>query len=167
MLFRSLGPLLLAIHVNHLARGDAALLARKKVSVVHCPRSHAYFGHAPIPFPALTKAGVNVCLGTDSLATVRKQPKHELELSLFHEMRAFAAVHPDVAPKTILEMVTCNAARALGLRGQVGELKRGAFADLIAVPSSGEPRGATAAVVRHSGRVAASMIAGRWAIAPV
>jgi len=40
---------LLAAHVNYLGPGDAAILGRKRVSVVHCPRSHAYFGHDPFP----------------------------------------------------------------------------------------------------------------------
>lgn len=162
----ALGPHLLAVHVNHLARGDAALLAKEKVSVVHCPRSHDYFKHQEFPFRALTKAGVNVCLGTDSLATVRDQPKRNLELNLFHEMRAFASAQPRVAPDTILQLVTLNAALALGLRGKVGALRHGAFADLIALPHSGKLPKAAEAVVQHTGPIAASMIAGRWAIAP-
>jgi cytosine/adenosine deaminase-related metal-dependent hydrolase len=161
-----LGPNLLAIHVNYLAPGDAALLARRGVNVVHCPRSHAYFGHAAFPFGPLARAGVNVCLGTDSLATVRKHPKHELELNLFLEMRAFAAAHPDLAPDTILRMVTLNAARALGRAGRLGVLRRGAWADAIAIPFGGAPRDSYDAAVHHDGTVCASLIAGRWAVAP-
>ena len=40
---------LMAVHVNYLAPGDDTLLAKRKVSVVHCPRSHAYFKHQPFP----------------------------------------------------------------------------------------------------------------------
>ena len=72
---QSLTSRLLAIHVNQLARGDAALLAKSGASVVHCPRSHDFFSHAPFPFKTLLRAGVNICLGTDSLATVRKETK--------------------------------------------------------------------------------------------
>src|SRR5262249_10631713 len=63
---------LLAIHVNYLGKRDAALLGQKRASVVHCPRSHAYFGHDPFPLRKLSRAGVNICLGTDSLASVRQ-----------------------------------------------------------------------------------------------
>jgi aminodeoxyfutalosine deaminase len=38
----ALSEQLLAVHVNYLAPGDALLLAKHKVHVVHCPRSHAY-----------------------------------------------------------------------------------------------------------------------------
>ena len=163
---QALGPHLLAIHVNHLARGDAAMLARKKVSVVHCPRSHDYFKHAAFPWRTLTRAGVNICLGTDSLATIRNHPRAQLELSMFHELRAFATAHPEVAPKEILRLATTNGAQALGLRGKVGELSRGAFADLIALPFAGKLQDLHAAVLHHSGNVTASMIGGAWAIAP-
>src|SRR5437899_1842745 len=56
---------LLAVHVNYLAPGDAALLARRGVSVAHCPRSHVFFQHHRFPREELAGVGVNICLGTD------------------------------------------------------------------------------------------------------
>lgn len=157
---------LLAIHVNYLGKGDAELLARRKVSVVHCPRSHDYFRHAPFPRPKLTKAGVNVCLGTDSLATVRKRRRQHVELSMFEEMRALADREPSVSPETIVRMATVNGAQALGLKGMIGELRARAFADLIAIPWA-DGGGAPWETVLHNARgLCASMIGGRWAVPP-
>jgi cytosine/adenosine deaminase-related metal-dependent hydrolase len=156
----------LAVHVNYLARGDAALLARRKTSVVHCPRSHVYFGHERFPFNTLTRTKVNVCLGSDSLATVYKKPRQTVELNMFDEMRAFAAANPRVSPKTILRMATVNGALALGMAGQAGEISEKALADLIAIPFNGRTKHAHEAVLAHKGAVAASMIDGEWAIAP-
>ena len=161
----ALGRHLLAVHVNYLAPGDTALLGRKRVSVVHCPRSHDYFRHQEFPFHALAKAGVNICLGTDSLATVRKHPRREVELNMFHEMRAFAAKYPDVSPKRIVRMATINGAIALGRSGKIGELKRNAFADLIAIPLQEKRADVYDAIVGHAGEIAAGMIGGEWAIA--
>ena len=161
-----LGPDLLAVHVNYLAPGDAELLARKRVSVVHCPRSHYYFRHQPFPRRALAKAGVNICLGTDSLATVRKHPRDQIELSMFDEIRSFATAHDGVRPSAILRMATMNGAQALGLSGEIGELRAGALADLIALPFSGKVQQAIPAVLAHHGPVAASLIGGRWALRP-
>lgn len=161
-----LGPHLLATHVNYLADGDAQLLGRKRVSVVHCPRSHDYFRHQPFPRRALAKAGVNICLGTDSLATVRKHPRANLELNMFHELRAFASCNSGVAAERIVGMATVNGAHALGLRGKVGELRKNAFADLIALPFAGRIRESYDAVLEHTGPVAASMIDGEWAMEP-
>jgi cytosine/adenosine deaminase-related metal-dependent hydrolase len=64
-------------------------------------------------------------------------------------------------------MATVNGARALGMVGLVGELSAKSFADLIALPFAGSPAEVYDAVLQHKGDVTASMIAGRWAIAPV
>jgi len=159
-----LGPNLLAIHVNYLANGDAALLGKRKVNVVHCPRSHAYFQHPPFPRRELAKAGVNLCLGTDSLATVCKTRRQTVELDMFEEMRALAAKEPDLSPRTILWMATANAATALGFGRLIGRLAAGSFADFIAIPFAGKPSESYNAVLHHRGPVAASVIGGQWAV---
>jgi len=161
-----LGPHLLAIHLNYLAPGDAALLARRGVHVVHCPRSHAYFRHEAFPHEELMRERVNLCLGTDSLATVLKRRKERVELNFFAEMQALAAEVPGLWPNTLLRMVTVNAATALGLQGRAGELGPGAWADLIASPFAGPARHVHEAVLHNPASVMASMIGGRWAIPP-
>jgi cytosine/adenosine deaminase-related metal-dependent hydrolase len=157
---------LLAAHVNYLGRGDITRLRRGNVSVVHCPRSHAYFGHEQFPLRRLTRAGVNVCLGTDSLASVLKTRRQPVQLSMFEEMRALAGGASSVRAQTILRMATVNGAQALGLKGRVGEISPGAFADLIAVPMSGNCDKVYDSLVQHTGKVTASLIDGRWAVAP-
>jgi aminodeoxyfutalosine deaminase len=157
---------LLAVHVNYLGDKDGAILGRKKVSVAHCPRSHAYFRHQKFPFATLAKANVNVCLGTDSLATVCKRPREAVELNMFEEMRAFSAEHRRVSARNILQMATVNGARALGMTGQIGEISEGALADLIAIPLPTRGGDPYQAALHHGGPVTASMIDGQWAIAP-
>ncbi|HEY1787010.1 MAG TPA: amidohydrolase family protein [Verrucomicrobiae bacterium] len=156
----------LAVHANYLDGGDFDLLAKRKASVVHCPRSHGYFQHKKFPIDKLLAANVNVCLGTDSLATVTKNGKESLELNLFSEMQAFSHSNPGFASETILKMATLNGARALGLARKIGEISSYACADLIAVPFAGKISDACDAVLNFRGRVHASMIGGQWAIAP-
>ena len=156
----------LAVHVNYLWQQDAALLAQRNCSVVHCPSSHAYFRHRAFPRESLAAAGVNLCLGTDSLASVIRVRTHPFELSLFDEMKLFAVNHPDLLPATIVQMATLNGARALGAATQLGELTENARADLITIPFAGKMSDAFSAVVQHSGEVTASMIDGRWALPP-
>ena len=114
----------------------------------------------------LAAASVNLCLGTDSLATTRKTGKQKPELDLFAEMRALADSDKNISPETILQMATVNGARALGLAGKIGELSKNSFADLIALPYAGKFSRADEALLAHTGNVAASMIEGRWAIPP-
>jgi cytosine/adenosine deaminase-related metal-dependent hydrolase len=161
-----LGDNLLAVHVNYLAKGDAPLLGRSGTSVIHCPRSRDFFSHQSFPYPALRQAGVNVCLGTDSLATVRKKQRQKVELNLFDEMRSFASSHPDVSSEQIVGMATVNGAKALGLGKKIGILARNAYADLIGVPFDGRLAGSFEAIIQHAGPVKASMIGGQWAIEP-
>lgn len=161
-----LGEGFLAVHVNYLAAGDAGLLARRHTSVVHCPRSHAFFQHEPFPLEQFLPLGVNVCVGTDSLASVARKRRAPLELNLFTELQTLAARAPGLAPRSLLEMVTTHAARALGRAGELGELRPGARADLIVLPGAGGSGDLFEAAVHHQGAVAASMIEGRWAIPP-
>ncbi len=162
----ALGPNLIGVHLNYLGAGDIRLLAENGVHVAHCPRSHFYFQHAAFPYRDLAAAGVNVCLGTDSLATVYKTRRETVELSMFAEMAQFSEIHPEVDSEEIIRMATIRSARAVGLAGQIGELTEGTFADIIAVPFHGGVEQVCAAIVEHKGAVAASMINGEWALAP-
>ena len=157
---------LLAVHANYLAPGDAALLAKRQVSVVHCPSSHAYFGHRPFPYGELAEAGVNLCLGTDSLASGLKTRRRPPELSMTREMRCLSEDRPGLSPATILRMATMHGATALGQKGEVGELSPRALADLIVIPFQGRRADAEEAVTHFDGSVAGSMIGGSWAVSP-
>ena len=119
-------------HLNELTENDFELLERSnsKFHVVHCPRSHNYFGHTPFAFDRLRSLGFNICLGTDSLASNES-------LSLFAEMRAFQKEFPSVSAEEIFQMVTVNPARALRCENALGQIRPGFGADLIAVPCSG------------------------------
>jgi aminodeoxyfutalosine deaminase len=116
-------------HLNELVESDFDLLTKstRRFHVVHCPRSHKYFGHAPFQFKRLSKLGFNICLGTDSLAS-------NSDLNLFAEMREFQRRFSDVAPEEILSMATMNGARALGRESSLGRIRAGHSADLIAIP---------------------------------
>jgi aminodeoxyfutalosine deaminase len=162
-----LGGRLLAIHVNYLAAGDANLLGRSGASVVHCPRSHSYFGHQPFPRAEFAAAGVNICLGTDSLASVRGARDEVMELDLFAEMRALARTEPGLSPETLLRLATVHSARALGMTGEIGELSSGALADLITIPFAGRTEAVWEAIVGQPDPVGAVMIDGQWALQPV
>jgi aminodeoxyfutalosine deaminase len=161
-----LGSNLLATHANYLGKRDASLLGKRGVNVVHCPRSHDYFRHDAFPLRRLAREGVNLCLGTDSLASVRAGRGIVVELSMFEEMRALASRATALSARTILNMATLNGARALGMQGQIGEIAPGAIADLIALPAPAARTNIYEAVLHHQGPVAASMINGRWTMPP-
>ena len=120
-------------HMNCLAESDWEIVAKKSrtFSVAHCPCCHAYFGREPFPLGRFLDLGVNVCLGTDSLASNRS-------LSMFDEIRAVLQSHPHLPPAQALHMATRAGALAVG--GAFGAIRPGFAADLIAVPcTEGDP----------------------------
>ncbi len=162
-----LNEAMLAVHLNYLLPDDPARLAKRQASVVHCPRSHQYFRHEAFPRAALEKAGVNISLGTDSLASVRIEGgKKRPQLDLFAEMQTLLAYDHAVRPAEVLRMATVNAAHALRRGGQLGQISKGAVADLIAVPVAEGAGDLYELVAQHRGPVAAGMMAGHWAIPP-
>jgi cytosine/adenosine deaminase-related metal-dependent hydrolase len=128
-----IGPNCIIAHLNYLQDYDYELVARSGASVVHCPRCHSYFGHAPFPLKALREYGVNICLGTDSLAS-------NTVLDMRAEMGEAQAMH-GLTDREVLEMVLLNGARALGQAGKLGQISPGSIADLVAFPhATPEPR---------------------------
>jgi aminodeoxyfutalosine deaminase len=121
-----IGPTCIIAHLNYLQDYDYELVARSGASVVHCPKCHTYFGHAPFPMKALREYGVNICLGTDSLASNNT-------LDMRAEMREAQALY-GLSDREVLEMVLLNGARALGQAGKLGQISRGSVADLVAFP---------------------------------
>ncbi|HEV3272662.1 MAG TPA: amidohydrolase family protein [Candidatus Methylacidiphilales bacterium] len=126
-----IGPNCIIAHLNYLQDYDYELVARSGASVVHCPKCHTYFGHAPFPMKALREHGVNICLGTDSLASNNA-------FDMRSEMREAQAMH-GLGDREVLEMVLLNGARALGQAGKLGQISRGSVADLVAFPHAGAP----------------------------
>jgi cytosine/adenosine deaminase-related metal-dependent hydrolase len=123
----------LLTHMNELTEDDFALLATLPLgaapNVVHCPGSHRYFRHSPFAYRRLHALGVNICVGTDSLAS-------NDSLSLLAELRLLQRTEPWLEASELLRTITVNPARALRRENQLGRITPGALADLIAIPFS-------------------------------
>ena len=117
-------PTLLA-HVNYCDDDELELLARGSASVVYCPRTHAYFGHAPHRWREMLARGINVAIATDSCAS-------SPNLNLVDDLRLLRKLAPDVPAQSLWEMATVRAARAVRMEDEVGTIARGKRADLVA-----------------------------------
>lgn len=127
------GPGWLLAHVNELTEADFEWIATHPGPwrIVHCPLSHSWFGHRPFPWQRLHQLGVEVSLGTDSLASNQN-------LNLFAEMRQARRANPWITSEHLVKSVTTLPAKALGMSGKLGVVAPGAYADLIALPYRGE-----------------------------
>lgn len=128
-----LPPNAILVHMNELDEEDLAVLEWdewRSLSIVHCPKSSRFLHHRPFPLGALRKIGLCICLGTDSLAS-------NDSLNLFAEMRMAARSYPFLSPEELLEMVTVNPARAIGLEQSLGRIAPGFLGDAISIPFRG------------------------------
>jgi cytosine/adenosine deaminase-related metal-dependent hydrolase len=135
-----LGPLgrgrFLCVHVNWIEPRHVQMLAASGVRVVYCPRASAAFGHAPPqllehPWRSLHEAGVNVCLGTDSLLCLDTPDR----LSVLDDMRLLYR-RDGVDARLLLAMATVHGAKALDLEPGLAMLGPDA-AGVIACPAQG------------------------------
>jgi cytosine/adenosine deaminase-related metal-dependent hydrolase len=141
-------------HLNELTNEDFDSLVRaNKFNIAHCPRSHTFFGHTPFALQRLQKLGLNICLGTDSLAS-------NSTLSLFSEMRELLRKEPWISPRELLEMATLNGAKAIGQVGALGQISPGFRADLIAIPSAKTGKDLFDTIVSFEGTVPWVMVDG-------
>ncbi len=123
----------LAAHCVWLTGEDMGLLARRGVSAVHNPISNLKLASGVADVQAMVRAGMNVALGTDGVASNNN-------MDLFEEIKAAALLakvknnDPTAVPAAAaLLMATACGARAQGREKECGMLKEGYDADLILV----------------------------------
>ena len=127
----SVAPRGLLIHANDLRSDEIDRLAKHPhLSVVYCPRTHAFFGHDPHPIDDMWRRGVRVAIGTDSRAS-------NPDLNLWSELKHVWTHRRDLDPMQILRAATLEGAEAMGW-SDMGRIEVGCRADLVAVPVVGD-----------------------------
>jgi len=118
-----------AAHCVHLDDEDIAILKEKQVTVATCPKSNLKLASGVCPAAALLEAGVNVAIGTDSVASNNN-------LNMLEEMRFFNLLQKGwnydptlITPGQTLYAATRAGALAQG-RADCGFVKEGFKADL-------------------------------------
>lgn len=127
-----LSPSLIAAHMVHLNADEIALCAERGVHIAHCPVSNLKLGSGIAPLTQWSAAGIQTGLGTDGAASNNR-------LDLLNEMRIAALLAKGVSGDATalpahqaLAMATINGAKALGLDQDIGSLKIGKAADIVA-----------------------------------
>jgi 5-methylthioadenosine/S-adenosylhomocysteine deaminase len=120
-----------AAHCVWLEPEDMALLARHKVTAVHCPVSNLKLASGRADVISMIKAGMNVALGTDGASSNNN-------LDLFEEIKTASLLAKSLnadpnalPPQAALMMATVCGARAQGREAECGMIKPGLDADLI------------------------------------
>lgn len=153
-----LGRNCLLIHCNYLDAESMARILKARSSVVYCPRSHDFFGHENHPVRQLLDLGINVALGTDSLAS-------NSSLSLIDEMRFLFKKRKDIKSGEIFRAATVNGAAALNHGGSLGRLRRSYQADMtvLEVPQNVNARHLQSQILEGAGDCVATIVQGHIA----
>jgi 5-methylthioadenosine/S-adenosylhomocysteine deaminase len=120
-------------HCVWLDEEEIGILARTGATASHNPLSNLKLASGIAPVPAMLAAGVRVTLGTDGAISGN-------DLDMWLAMRLAAVLHKGatldagaVATGQVLDMVTRDAATALGAGDRIGALEPGRFADMILI----------------------------------
>ena len=148
-----LGPNCLAAHANYLTPLDVSLLKQTGTHVVHCPKTHRFFGRGSPSLHTWKEHRINTCLGTDSMAS-------NDTLNMLGEMQTLGHMFPRMSAQELLTLATVNGAKALNLREKLGRIGVGAWADLIAAPMDGAGGDPYEAIVYADKQVSFSMVGG-------
>jgi cytosine/adenosine deaminase-related metal-dependent hydrolase len=119
----------LLAHCNYATETRIATLAAAGASVAYCPRASNYFEHRNHPYRQMISAGVNVCLGTDSILC-------HGDLSILEEMRYLKRTD-DLSAKISLQMATGNGLEALGFDRLGATFESGQTPGLLALSCDG------------------------------
>ena len=122
----------LLIHCIRVDTGDLEVIARRKARVAHCPVSNAKLGHGIAPLLEIMGAGIDVGLGSDSVASNNRMNLLEEARAALLLQRARVGTHEALSAADILELATIGGACALGLADEIGSLEVGKSADLAA-----------------------------------
>ncbi len=121
-------------HGVWLTLNEVRILARRGVSVAHCPVSNMKLASGGVaPVPEMLDAGVPVGLGTDSALSNNSA-------DLFGDMKTASLLHKStrwdarVLPaQRALDLATIGAAESLGVADRLGSIEVGKQADLAVV----------------------------------
>jgi 5-methylthioadenosine/S-adenosylhomocysteine deaminase len=181
----------LLAHCINVDDSDLELIKQSGAGIAHCSKSNAKLGHGRAPFASFISHGINVGLGSDSVAS--NNTCDLLEEARFATLlsRLDRGTSPRVSKNAVTEpgavatgyhaqlamdgvtaeqslfAATLGVARALGLENQIGALAEGMQADITIVALNGAHQQpvrnpADALVFSSSGRdVVLTMVAGK------
>ena len=176
----------LLAHCINVDDSDVKLIKQSGAGIAHCPKSNAKLGHGRAQFQKFLAHGINVGLGSDSVASnntcdILEEARFATLLARLDRGRsptvregvhtgdalADARATAPMSADQALFAATLGGARALGLENQIGALAEGMQADITAVSLSGAHQQpahdpADALVFSSSGQdVLLTMVAGK------
>lgn len=130
----------LLAHCIRVDVSDIETIKQTGSRIAHCPKSNAKLGHGRAPLVAFLDQEIAVGLGSDSVASNNNCDLLEearFAVLIARSERDNRANQKMLSATDALHAATTGGARALGLEGQVGELREGMQADFAVVALNG------------------------------
>lgn len=148
-----LSPRTLCIHALHVDDADADLMRQHQCAMAHCPRSNRRHHGVDAPMHRYLARGLRIGLGTDSEVSVAP-------LDLVAEARAAQPLTGWNDRETV-RALTLGGAEALDLAHEIGALRAGLQADLVAIGAGPTDRPEAAVVASRRDQVIGTWLGGR------
>lgn len=124
-----LGPTTVVAHGIFLQERELNILKKTGTHLAHCPVSNMKLGNGILKLSRVSRKGINVCLGTDSVSTNNS-------MDMFREMRIASLLQKAITQNAkmmpaqkAIDMATVNGARAMGVNA--GSIEKGKLADIL------------------------------------
>ena len=134
----------LLAHCINVDDEDLELIKNTHTGVAHCPKSNAKLRHGHAPFAKFLAHGINVGLGSDSVASnnlcdMIEEARFATLMTRVDRAGNDASSEPlrDVSAGAALFAATLGGARAMGLDDRIGALREGLQADIAVVSLNG------------------------------
>lgn len=118
------------VHCVDIKDSELDIIKNLNSTVCLCPRSNKYISNTLSDIYKIAKSGVNIGIGTDSLAS-------NWDLDILNEMRLIFREFDKIDPKTIFKWATVGGAEALGIK--LGVQKDFRFYDVFLKTDSNSP----------------------------
>lgn len=127
---------LIAVHMTDLSAQEIDRLAETAVHIAHCPESNLKLASGFCPLSELHQKGINVGIGTDGAASNNDQDLLQEARTATLLAKAVSQDAASISAKNMIQMLTINGAKTLGLDDEIGSLEVGKKADIIAIDLS-------------------------------
>lgn len=111
---------LILVHNNFTNQDDIDFVLKSEIPVSFClcPNANLYIENTLPPVELLLHNKLNICIGTDSLAS-----NHQL--SVWEEIKTLQLHFPHLSLSVLLQAATLNGAKALGMENELGSFEKG------------------------------------------
>jgi putative selenium metabolism protein SsnA len=131
-----LGPRTALAHAVHINQHEIDLIAETNTNVAHNPKSNELNAVGVAQIPEMLQKGINIGVGNDGF--IYDAIENMRTAYLMHKLNH---LNPSQAPTPleVVQMITINAAQAIGLKNEIGSIEVGKEADFTIFDTSALP----------------------------